>query len=116
MRGWLFLSLVCAGSLLAVTGLRQFFIEPLNTSSSNVIWFLIQVLPLLAPLPGALQGQLRSMFILCLVSSLYFIHAVLVINDEPLFFVALVEMFFACALEDATTTSVGSSAQEAGQM
>ena len=106
MRGWLFLSLVCAGSLLPVTGLRQFFIEPLNTSSSNVIWFLIQVLPLLAPLPGALQGHLRSMFILCLVSSLYFIHAVLVINDEPLFFVALVEMFFALGLGVCTAVFV----------
>ena len=96
MRGWLFLSLVCAGSLLAATGLRQFFIEPLATTSSNAIWFLIQVLPLLLPMPGALRGELRSMFMLCLVSTLYFIHAVLVITDDRLFGVAAVELF--CAL------------------
>ncbi len=106
MRGWLFLSLVCAGSLLAVTGLRQFFIEPLASSSSNSVWFLIQILPLLLPLPGALRGQVRGMFLLCLVSSLYFIHAVLVINDEHLFLVALLEMIFALGLGICTAVFV----------
>lgn len=106
MRGWLFLSLICAGSLLAVTGLRQFFIEPLSTSSSNSVWFLIQVLPLLLPLPGALRGQLRSMFLLCLVSSLYFIHAVLVINDEPLFLIASAELLFSLGLAVCTAVFV----------
>lgn len=106
MRGWLFLSLICTGSLLAVTGLRQFFIEPLSTSSSNSVWFLIQVLPLLLPLPGALRGQLRSMFLLCLVSSLYFIHAVLVINDEPLFLIASAELLFSLGLAVCTAVFV----------
>ncbi|NCF33067.1 MAG: DUF2069 domain-containing protein [Proteobacteria bacterium] len=106
MRGWLFLSLICTGSLLAVTGLRQFFIEPLGTSSSNSVWFLIQVLPLLLPLPGALRGQLRSMFLLCLVSSLYFIHAVLVINDEPLFLIASAEVLFSLGLAVCTAVFV----------
>ena len=106
MRGWLFLSLICTGSLLAVTGLRQFFIEPLGTSSSNSVWFLIQVLPLLLPLPGALRGQLRSMFLLCLVSSLYFIHAVLVINDEPLFLIAAAELLFSLGLAVCTAVFV----------
>jgi uncharacterized membrane protein len=106
VRGWLFLSLICTGSLLAVTGLRQFFIEPLGTSSSNSVWFLIQVLPLLLPLPGALRGQLRSMFLLCLVSSLYFIHAVLVINDEPLFLIASAELLFSLSLAVCTAVFV----------
>ena len=98
MRGWLFLSLVCVGSLFAVTGMRQFFIEPLATSSSNGIWFLIQVLPLLLALPGALKSELSSMFMLCLISSLYFIHAVLVISDDRLFLAAMVELLFALGL------------------
>ena len=98
MRGWLFLSLVCVGSLFAVTGMRQFFIEPLATSSSNGIWFLIQVLPLLLALPGALKSELSSMFMLCLISSLYFIHAVLVISDDRLFLAATVELLFALGL------------------
>ena len=106
MRGWVFLSLICTGSLLAVTGLRQFFIEPLGTSSSNSVWFLIQVLPLWVPLPGALRGQLRSMFLLCLVSSLYFIHAVLVINDEPLFLIASAELLFSLGLAVCTAVFV----------
>jgi uncharacterized membrane protein len=106
VRGWLFLSLICTGSLLAVTGLRQFFIEPLGTRSSNSVWFLIQVLPLLLPLPGALRGQLRSMFLLCLVSSLYFIHAVLVINDEPLFLIASAELLFSLGLAVCTAVFV----------
>jgi uncharacterized membrane protein len=106
VRGWLFLSLICTGSLLAVTGLRQFFIEPLGTSSSNSVWFLIQVLPLLLTLPGALRGQLRSMFLLCLVSSLYFIHAVLVINDEPLFLIASAELLFSLGLAVCTAVFV----------
>ncbi|MBK87683.1 MAG: hypothetical protein CMQ44_02390 [Gammaproteobacteria bacterium] len=98
MRGWLFLSLVCVGSLFAVTGMRQFLIEPLNTPSSNAVWFLLQVLPLLLALPGALRGELRSMFMLCLISSLYFIHAVLVITDDRLFLAAAVELFFSLGL------------------
>ena len=49
-------------------------------------------------MPGALRGELRSMFMLCLVSTLYFIHAVLVITDEQLFLVAAIELFFALGL------------------
>jgi len=98
LRGWLFLSLVCVGSLFAVTGMRQFFIEPLANASSNGIWFLIQVLPLLLALPGALKSELSSMFMLCLISCLYFIHAVLVISDDRLFLAATVELLFALGL------------------
>ncbi len=78
--------------------MRQFFIEPLASASSNGIWFLIQVLPLLLALPGALKSELSSMFMLCLISSLYFIHAVLVISDDRLFLAASVELFFAIGL------------------
>ena len=49
-------------------------------------------------MPGALRGELRSMFMLCLVSTLYFIHAVLVITDERLLLVAVIELFFALGL------------------
>ena len=49
-------------------------------------------------MPGALRGELRSMFMLCLVSTLYFIHAVLVISEEKLFLVAAIELFFALGL------------------
>jgi len=77
MRGWLFVSLILAGSLFALTGLRQFFIEPLASSSTNFIWFVIQVLPLIVVLPGFLRLQTRSAFYMILAAMLYFIHGVL---------------------------------------
>ena len=77
MQGWLFLTFIMVGSLLGITGLRQFFIDPLPTTTLNAVWFFIQVLPLLLCLPSALRGQLKGMFFLCLVSTLYFIHGVL---------------------------------------
>jgi hypothetical protein len=33
MQGWLFLTFIMIGSLIGVTGLRQFFIEPLPTTA-----------------------------------------------------------------------------------
>ena len=49
-------------------------------------------------MPGALKGELRSMFMLCLVSTLYFIHAVLVISEEQQCLFASIELFFALGL------------------
>ncbi len=98
MKGWLFLILVMAGSLLAVNGLRQFFIEPLPTGWINFLWFAIQIAPLLAALPGAMRGHVRGMFVLCIVSTLYFIHGVLIVFDPALFIVATCELFFSLSL------------------
>ncbi len=77
MRGWLFIALLLAGSLFALTGLRQFFIEPLATTIPNVIWFVVQVLPLLVVLPGFLKLSTRSAFYMILAAMLYFIHGIL---------------------------------------
>ena len=44
MQGWLFLTFIMVGSLLGITGLRQFFIDPLPTTPLNAVWFFIQVL------------------------------------------------------------------------
>ena len=85
MQGWLFLTFIMVGSLVGVTGMRQFFVEPLSDLSVNAIWFLLQILPLLLCLPAALRGQLKGMFFLCLVSTLYFIHGVLIVFDPELF-------------------------------
>ena len=86
MQGWLFLTFIMVGSLLGITGLRQFFIDPLPTTTLNTVWFFVQVLPLLLCLPSALRGQLKGMFFLCLVSTLYFIHGVLNVFDPTLFY------------------------------
>ena len=77
LRGLQFLTLFFIGSLFALTGLRQFFVEPLASFSSNLIWFGVQVLPLLLVLPGVLRLVPRSYLLAILASMLYFCHGVL---------------------------------------
>jgi uncharacterized membrane protein len=96
--GWLFVALLLLGSIVALTGLRQFFIEPLATRGVNVTWFVIQLLPLLAPLPGLLRLKLRSIFVLCMTSTLYFIHGVLLVFDPNMQLMGGFEIFFALGL------------------
>ena len=60
MQGWLFLTFIMVGSLLGVTGLRQFFIDPLPTTALNTIWFFVQALPLLLCLPVLCEGNSRA--------------------------------------------------------
>ena len=98
LKGWLFAALMLVGCLFALHGLRQFFIEPLTGTTANVIWFVIQLLPLLLPLPGLLRVQLRSTFMLCLVTMLYFTHGVYVIFDPKLALLGGFEIGFALAL------------------
>lgn len=94
----LFFSLVMLGSLIALTGLRQFFIEPLATTQSNIIWFLIQVLPLLAVVPGMLRMHYRSCFFAVLAASLYLIHGVLLAAVPETQVLGLTEVGFSLAL------------------
>ena len=78
LRAIQFLCLLTIGSLFALTGLRQFFMEPLANPLPNGIWFFIQVLPLLAVLPGILRQSARSYLLAALAAMLYFCHGVLV--------------------------------------
>ncbi|MFW6094107.1 MAG: DUF2069 domain-containing protein [Pseudomonadota bacterium] len=98
MKGLQFLALVLIGSLFAVTGLRQFFVEPLAASTTNVLWFAIQVLPLVAVLPGVLRGGSRGYFYTILASMLYFVHGVLEAATADQRTLALWETAFAVAL------------------
>jgi uncharacterized membrane protein len=77
MKGLQFLALLLIGSLFALTGLRQFFVSPLQGAAPNLLWFLVQVLPLLLLLPGILRLRARTYFFATLVSMLYFIHGIL---------------------------------------
>ena len=115
MRGWLFACLILTGSLVALTGLRQFFIEPLASTSSNVIWFVLQLLPLLLPLPGVLRLHLKPTFMLCLATMLYFIHGVYVISDPKLTLLGGFEIGFALALCAVTAWMVRSMREAAAQ-
>ena len=98
MKGWLFIALLLLGSLVALTGLRQFFLEPLASTGTNIAWFIIQLLPLLVPLPGLMRVQLRSTFILCMTSLLYFIHGTLIVFDADKQLLGGFEIVFALGL------------------
>lgn len=98
MKGLQFLAIVLIGSLFAVTGLRQFFVEPLAGAFTNALWFGIQVLPLLLVLPGVLRGTHRGYFYAVLAASLYFVHGVLEAATTDQRTMALWETGFAVAL------------------
>jgi uncharacterized membrane protein len=102
----LFGSLLLLGSLFALTGLRQFVLEPLESTQSNVIWFLIQVLPLVAVLPGMLRLQARAYFLAVLVASLYFVHGILLMVGEALRTLGIWETGFSLTLILAATYMV----------
>lgn len=80
VRGYLFLTFLCIGSLFALFGLRQFLISPAANPVHNGAWFAVQVLPLLALLPGLLRANGRRgrliFFITSLMGMLYFVLGV----------------------------------------
>ncbi len=98
MKGFLFLALGLMGSLIALTGLRQIFIQPLADDTVNLVWFALQILPLLLTLPGLLRLQIRSTLMLSVVSLLYFIHGVLSVFDPPTQLLGGFEIVFALGL------------------
>ncbi|MDZ7670150.1 MAG: DUF2069 domain-containing protein [Gammaproteobacteria bacterium] len=98
MKGLQFLALLMLGSLFAVTGLRQFFVEPLDEALSNTLWFAIQVLPLLVVLPGVLRGSHRGYFYAILAATLYFIHGTMEAATADQRLLAFWECGFAVAL------------------
>jgi uncharacterized membrane protein len=69
-------TLVCIAALLLLTAARQLLIDPLANVSVNAIWLLIQVLPLLAVIPGVLRLRVTGCFFTVLVGMLYFVHGV----------------------------------------
>ena len=106
MKGLQFLSLLLIGSLFALTGLRQYFVEPLEGPLTNTAWFVIQVLPLLLVLPGVLRGLHRGYFYAVLAASLYFIHGVMEAATEDLRTVGLWEVGFAVALINVSSIAM----------
>lgn len=98
MKGLQFLALVLLGSLFAITGLRQYFVEPLDDALSNTLWFVIQVLPLLIVLPGVLRASHRGYFYAILAATLYFIHGTMEAATADQRLLALWETGFALAL------------------
>ena len=102
MQGWLFSSYLCLGSLLALLGFNQFVLAPADSRLLDGIFFIVQILPLVLPLPGLLSGSIRSTFLLCLASLLYFIHGVLLCFDGDRVWLGSAEITFALGLCAAT--------------
>ena len=98
VKGLQLLSLLALGSVFALNGLRQFFVDPLANTTSNLIWFVLQVLPLLLVLPGMLALRARSYLLATLVSMLYFVHGVVLAATAELRVLGLWEAGFAVAL------------------
>ncbi len=98
MKGLQFLALLLLGSLFAITGVRQFFVEPLDQTFSNIAWFVLQVTPLLLVLPGVLRGRQRGYFYAILAATLYFIHGTMEAATADQRTLALWETGFAVGL------------------
>ena len=106
LKGLQFASLLLIGSLFALTGLRQFFVHPLENSAANLIWCIVQVLPLLIVIPGLLGLKSRSFFFTALISTLYFLHGVLLLVDPADRVMGLFEAGFAIALLSLSVIAV----------
>ena len=114
VQGWIFTSYICMGSLFAITGVRQFFIEPFEPAWLNAAWFFVQVLPLLATLPSLMSGSVRGTFILSMAALLYFIHGTMVIFEPALRVLGIVEAVFALGLCAAASYVVRGLRNSAG--
>ncbi len=106
MGGWLFLSFVGLGSLIGLTGIRQLLLEPLPSPGFNVVWFGLQVLPLLVCLPSLLRGEVIGTFLLSLLSLLYVVHGVMLAFEGTWLALGLIEVFFALGLCGSTAVLV----------
>ncbi|MEM1437279.1 MAG: hypothetical protein AAGG11_24750 [Pseudomonadota bacterium] len=96
MRGYLFLLFLALGSLFAVLGLKQLFLDPLPGgpfSGGNLIWLGAQVLPLLALLPpllGDAAGRRLGGMLAALAGMAYFCYGVWLAVDNSALGLALV--------------------------
>ncbi len=115
MRGFLFLAMMLTGSLIALTGLRQIFMQPLADDSVNMVWFIMQILPLLLTLPGVLRLTVNSTLMLCLVSLLYFTHGVLIVFDADTRLIGALEIVFSIGLCAVTAWMVRQLREQAAQ-
>ena len=69
-----------------------------------MIWFVIQILPLLVCLPALIRGSVVGTFLLCLLSLLYLVHGVILAFEGTWIALGLFEVFFALGL--CATTAI----------
>lgn len=75
---------ILMGSLIAITGLRQFLLDPIQKLPLDGFWFALQVLPLLILLPGLIRAQRKAFMYCALVSLFYFVHGVMLSTNPEL--------------------------------
>lgn len=98
MKGLIFLNFLWSGSLVALTGLRQFFVDPIPSTTLNLVWFCIQVLPLALTLPSLISGSVKGVLFLCLASMLYFVHGVMAAMVPLTYALGIAEIAFSLML------------------
>lgn len=76
MRSLRIITLLSTGCLLAVTAIRQLLIDPVPSAPVNAAWLTLQLLPLLAVVPGMIRLRVRGYFFAIMVGMLYFVHGV----------------------------------------
>ena len=76
----MFLCLVMIGSQFSLACLNELVLQPQRPVSW--VWLALQVIPLIAVIPGILRAHLNSTFLTILIAQLFFIHGV-VVAFEP---------------------------------
>jgi uncharacterized membrane protein len=114
MQLWLFSAYAMVGSLFAMTSLNQFLFSSTPNIWLNVVFFALQVLPLLLPLPTMMSGQIRGTFFMCMVSLLYFIHGTLMCFDPDMLLFGALEITFSLSLCASTAAMVRQLREAAG--
>ncbi len=94
---------ILIGSLFAITGVRQFMLDPIHKVELDVMWFLLQVAPLLAILPGLLSGTRKGFMYCALASLFYFVHGVMLSTNPELQRLGILEAGLAMVLATVAT-------------
>lgn len=94
---------ILIGSLLAITGLRQFMLDPINKLELDGMWFLLQIAPLLVILPGLLSGTRKGFMYCALASLFYLVHGVMLSTNPELQRMGILEAGLALVLATVAT-------------
>lgn len=94
---------ILLGSLFAITGLRQFMLDPIQKPMLDGMWFVLQVAPLLIVLPGLLGGTRKGFMYCALVSLFYFVHGVMLSTNPELQRLGILEAGLALVLATVAT-------------
>ena len=94
---------ILIGSLFAITGVRQFMLDPIHKLPLDGLWFLVQVAPLLALLPGLLSTKRKGFMYCALVSLFYLVHGVMLSTNPDLQRLGILEAGLALVLTTVAT-------------